>query len=268
VILAGWMWQILRTAGFATALVIGLLAAVRRVDARRSAVAAVDPASVAATGRALVATYVGITISLTLVAILTTTAPFYDRYLIGLVPFVAALAIDSVRSRHLVARRASVLAAVALGVLCLIGLTFVDAAATVDGAKWQLARAVQHQGYQSAVIDGGQEWFGYHQRGDIHVRPRIMGRGYWVTLFSARPTCVMLTLEPPARAHVSGAQVPPRLLESLRVRSVMGVSYRLNAIEGPQRCVRRHQSPAAERHLTAARRASVGSVRLHGLATR
>jgi hypothetical protein len=240
-ILDGWMWQILRAAGFATALVIGLLAAVRRVEKRRPPVAADEP-SVAANGRVLVATYVGIAILLALVAILTTTAPYYDRYLIGLVPFVAALAIDAGHSRRLVARRAGVSAAVALGVLCLIGLTFVDAAATVDGAKWQLARTMQHRGFQPAVIDGGQEWFGYHQRDDIHMRPRVPGRGYWVTLFTARPTCVRLTLEPPGRAGIAGAAVPPRELESLRVRSLMGVSYRLNAIAGPQRC-ERHRAP-------------------------
>jgi hypothetical protein len=236
-ILAGWMWEVLRFLGFASLIAIGLLTALQRAEPRHPAVVALaEQRSTASEGRALVGAFVAITIAVELLAILTTTAPFYDRYLIGLVPFVAALVVKSVFDRRCLAHRAGVRAAASLGVLCLIGLTFVDASATLDGAKWKLARAIEQRGFQPAAIDGGQEWFGYHQLDDIQQRPPEPGRSYWVTLFSERPTCVTLTLTGPEREGIPAAKGVPELIQHLKVRSLMGIEYRLDAIAGPQRC--------------------------------
>jgi hypothetical protein len=108
---------------------------------------------------------VGLLMAMTLLVL---DAPFFDRYLISLVPIVAALVSWTVVRQgiapavELPARRrwlAPVTAAVVLG-LC--GVAVADATAARDGLAWELARHLEDEGVVADRIEGGP-WAGYHQ---------------------------------------------------------------------------------------------------------
>ena len=210
-IVAPWAWDLLGLVGFASLVALGLLASVTVADRRAGSPApSAGLPTGASAGRALVMVFCALTVVVTVAVITFTTAPLYDRYLIVLVPFVAALTIQTAQDRQLVARRAGVAATAAVVALTLVGLTWLDASASFDGGRWQLAESVQRLGYRPATIDAGLEWFGYQQPDDVHTRPTIPGRNFWVTEFSPRPVCVTLTLPSPGGMHMPGAEVAPR----------------------------------------------------------
>jgi hypothetical protein len=231
-IFAGWIWNLLWLLGFSSLVILGLLTVLRRATRPEWSL---NP-SPNGEGRALVGAFSAVTAALALVAVLATDAPFYDRYLLALVPFAAALAIRAALDERVLAHRARAVATAGFVALSVVGLIFVDASTTFDGGKWQLARAVEHLGFAPATIDGGYEWFGYHQNDNTHQRPRIEGRSFWVTLFSERSTCVTLTFSTDQKASSYGSTVEPQLIRRLTVRSLVGITYRLAAVAGPQPC--------------------------------
>jgi hypothetical protein len=182
-------------------------------------------------GHALIVLFTLVTWGLVLLVILATDSPAFDRYLIALVPFAAAVLIRAALDNQLMARPTRAVAITSLAGFGLVGLNIVDASATFDGGKWQLAEKVERRGFAASTIDGGYEWFGYHQTDPVHQRPRIEGTSFWVTLFSARPICVTSSYEDSAPAGERSA-----VLESFTGRSLTGITYRLHAVVGPQRC--------------------------------
>ena len=71
-----------------------------------------------------------------------------------------------------------------------LGVGLVDASATFDGAKWELGRRIADMGYPAGSIDGGFEWFGFHQPGPMApARPIEPGTAWWVSFFEEGVIC-------------------------------------------------------------------------------
>ncbi len=160
--------------------------------------------------------------------------PLYDRNLIPLIPFVVALALHVARDHGLVVRRKGVVAALSLGVFGSFGMGMVDASATFDGAKWELARSVEAQGYEAGSIDGGYEWYLFHQTGPVVMRPVTPGSSFWLSQFVERPVCVTSQFEGTTLDDHLGAGTT--VVSRVNARSLLGVDYDLIAIAGPESC--------------------------------
>jgi hypothetical protein len=136
-----------------------------------------------------------------------------DRYLLVLVPFIAALALWRARAAGvlLASRPARVFGAA--GVLCYagLGLAFVDYAAAVDGGKWAAATEAVEAGANPEYVDAGFEWFSYHQPGKADsslLDPN--DPMWWRTLYPEATVCevVVISREPLAQASILVTRQP------------------------------------------------------------
>jgi hypothetical protein len=159
-----------------------------------------------------------------------------DRYLIPIVPFIIGVALHwATKSGILVVRpRTRVIASLAL--MALLGTTVVDAAATFDGAKWKIATSVQRSGIAPELIDGGYEWFGYHQPGKIvDFKLDAPARNWWDRLFVHRDMCVETRNAATSPvASIDGGKI----ISELKARALFGVNYDLVAVRTTKACVR------------------------------
>jgi uncharacterized membrane protein YhaH (DUF805 family) len=187
----GWVWFILQALGVLGLAVLGALIVVRLHDARREGTPALLTKAPIEPGHTLALAFVSIAAALPLAAALLTDAPLFDRYLLPLAPLVAALAMRSARSLDVMAARSVRISVGAFVVLAALGLLAVDASATFDGAKWRLAVTVERQGVAAATIDGGYEWFGFHQKDVVQPMLAESDATPWVRMFSRRPVCVV-----------------------------------------------------------------------------
>ncbi len=182
------------------------------------------------------------TTSLTLVylaVIALTTGTFFDRYLILLVPYIAALLILAGSRNRLfwrVSRRAGrAAAAAALVAYAAIGFVYVDAAATIDGAKWRTAERLVSAGFPPATIDAGYEWFGFHQTDDISPGWEHRKGDLATRLFSPRPVCATVFLSGDEAAARAAARRHVIVRRSV-VRTLLGRDVVVTAIFGPDSC--------------------------------
>lgn len=158
-----------------------------------------------------------------------------DRYLFPVVPYLAAavvwLARRTVPTR--MPRSSHVVGALGLVGLAVLGAFQVDAAATFDGAKWQIGQALTRAGHQPETVDAGLEWFGYHQPGAVlnHFAP-YRGHAFWVGLFDNARVCVQVTRADPSRTRTT----PPLPLMSLRAEGLLGSRFLLDARAAHLRC--------------------------------
>ena len=234
VIPAGW-WTALEVLSLASLLLLGFLGLVRAGDFIRSRNAPRSgPALPPDPGRTLVALFSVTAIGVLGALQLFTNGTLFDRYLVPIVPFVVALAVRVALDHGLFVRRQSAVAPIALVVFAGFGIGMVDASATFDGAKWQLAQSVEARGYDVASIDGGYEWFGYHQTGFIAPRPYVPGTNFWVSFFGERPICVTSRFKDPSRTRP--ASTGASVVSERNARSLLGVEYHLVAVSGPQSC--------------------------------
>jgi hypothetical protein len=135
-----------------------------------------------------------------------TTASFYDRYLVPVIPFTAALLIGSALTQRLTFRKPARSLSVAIAGMAafgLLGFLYGDTAATIDGTKWKAADQAERLGFKASTIDGGFEWFGFHQpdptllvSGPNLPPARGAARTGWEALFSPRPVCATVVREP------------------------------------------------------------------------
>ncbi|GAA2742189.1 hypothetical protein GCM10009868_11200 [Terrabacter aerolatus] len=158
-----------------------------------------------------------------------------DRYLFPVVPYLAAALVwwarRSAPARH--PRSSRVVGAVGLVGLAVLGAFQVDAAATVDGAKWRIGEALTRAGHPAQTIDAGLEWFGFHQPGAVlnHFDPH-QGQPFWVGLFDDAHVCVRVTRVDPSRPrHVD---TPP--LASLAADGLFGSRFLLQVRADYVRC--------------------------------
>lgn len=158
-----------------------------------------------------------------------------DRYLFPVVPYLAAgLVWWSRRSSPSRPRRSStVVGALGLVGLAVLGAFQVDAAATLDGAKWRMGEVLTQAGHAPETIDAGLEWFGFHQPGAVlnHFEPH-RGQTFWVGLFDNARVCVRVTRADPSRA----GRVAPPPLASLPAEGVFGSRFLLLARPDHFRC--------------------------------
>lgn len=157
-----------------------------------------------------------------------------DRYAFGLGAYVSALLVARLaRQEHRgssLSRRLGGGSLIAWGLLAVV---LVDAAATRDSAKWQLAEGVAGRGYAKAVIDGGYEWFGLYQPGQIRPYHRDPSAdAWWQVLFDDPKTCVAISF-----AADSGdvAMSGPRV-GSISATAIVGVRYEFAAMREGDPC--------------------------------
>ncbi len=134
------IWDVLGLIGLGSIVAVGLLAVLRLDHVRREPRRTLQITPGEGDGRWLVAVFSTITVAIILAATTITTAPFFDRYFIVLVPFVVALTLDAAGGEGVLATRAASTAAAGLAVLAVIGLLWVDACprrSTADDGGWR-----------------------------------------------------------------------------------------------------------------------------------
>jgi 4-amino-4-deoxy-L-arabinose transferase-like glycosyltransferase len=196
--------------------------------------------SVAATARTAPALLMCIvfTVGLALTSlgvIVATKTPFFDRYLIPMVPFLAALlALGGVRYGVLWHAPLKV-AAAALAVYAAIGFVYVDTAATVDGANWRAGQQLTDAGLAPATIDAGFAWFGLHQPDRVDPRWEDRHGPLTTRLFSRRPVCATVILH---GTDAAARQTARRRTVSTRAeaRTLLGRDIVVLGVDGPSRC--------------------------------
>jgi hypothetical protein len=181
----------------------------------------------------LVATFCACAAFLSVAVIAVSTAAFADRCLIVLVPFVAGLLLHVATRHDLVIReRWRVVAVPALLACAFVGVLFVDASATMDGAAWRAAQRAERLGLAAETIDGGLAWFGLRQTTvmqPVELRP---ARTWWAARFPEQSVCATVVHEPDRRQ--------PALARS-RGRTIFGKEVGFVVVAGPDQgsCLRR-----------------------------
>lgn len=165
-----------------------------------------------------------------------TDAPIFDRYLLAALPGIAgalAYAARGTRWRTVAGRWIAGATAVATLALVTLGLSLSDTAATFDGAKWRLASAVEAAGHPAHEIDGGYEWWGFHNPAPITGRGfgGQYGESLWIKLFADARACVRSEYSSPA-AETAG------IVAEVRATTWHGFTYHLVAVpqEGTHYC--------------------------------
>lgn len=193
-----------------------------------------DSANGAVQGRRVLEFYAAFTLGGIMAVALVTTAPTFDRYLMPVIPTMTALVLRIALDHDLLVRWKRVGAVVSLAAFGLVGLAFVDNAATFDGAKWRLAQAVEDAGYRAETIDGGYEWFGYHQPGPISPGNEETGLTFWTGLFDDATVCVTSAYASPDAGGPVSAMGSP--IATATATSLLGLTYDLVALPGPESC--------------------------------
>lgn len=147
-----------------------------------------------------------------------------DRYLLPVLPYAAGLVIH-VLLRSRLTQSVVVRAALLVGLLghVLLGTVVTDHAAARDGLKWSMSQGLARSGWPAEKIDGGMEWFGLHQSGDL-VRPVPVDGNLWVGMFPGAKTCVVLM--------DAGQPLPPggRVVAEATSNRVLGEPVALRAV--------------------------------------
>jgi hypothetical protein len=114
-------------------------------------------------------------------------------------------------------------------------LVYVDAAATIDGAKWRTAERLVSVGFRPATIDAGYEWFGLHQPDDIAPGWEHRKGDLATRLFSPRPVCATVILSGDETAALAAAR-GHTIIRRSAVRTLLGREVIVTAILGPDSC--------------------------------
>jgi hypothetical protein len=123
----------------------------------------------------------------------------FDRYLLVLVPCLGGLVLAEARRRSLLLSVPSSRVTAALAGVVLfgfVGFAWVDTSAAFDGARWRLAQQAVSGVVPPASVNGGIEWYGFHQStviGAKHVS--ALGRDWWVAAFDGHP-CLTVATQP------------------------------------------------------------------------
>lgn len=241
-ILPAWLWVALHAAGLASLLLLGALAVVA-FSGDSGAPSPVARAR-AQPPLALALVFTAAAGALPVAVNAVTDAPLFDRYLLPLVPFVAALALRLGRSCDLLMRPAIRVSGAALMAVAGVGIIVADAAATVDGAKWRIAQDVRSLGFAAGTIDGGYEWFGLHQHAIVHPTALQVEGSPLASSFGDDVTiCVVVRharagdAAPAARPDPGTAWQAGDVVARLTARTALGVRYDLEAVATAAECV-------------------------------
>ena len=160
-------------------------------------------------------------------------APLIDRYFLLPAPLVGVVLLAVLGSWHESTwrRLQAGLSGLAVGACAVIGTAFVDASAQVDGARWRMAEALVAQGVDPAVIDAGDPWFRYHQKGPGRAGPDTSGRPWWVTFFPEARACWTIVLTSQQEPGSWGAE-----RSGASIQTLLGEQGRLVVVAGPDSC--------------------------------
>jgi hypothetical protein len=229
-------WTVLTLAAAYSLIAASLIAVVAWTDARASRAGRAslnrrgleDDAAVR-----LVATFCACAAFLSVAVLAVSTAAFADRCLIILVPFVAGLVLHVANGHDLVVRdRWRVVAVPALLACAFVGVLFVDASATTDGAAWRAAQRAERLGLAAETIDGGLAWFGLRQATVMEPAERRPARTWWAARFPEQSVCATVVHEPDRRQPA---------LARYRGRTIFGTEVGFVVVAGPDQgsCLRR-----------------------------
>jgi hypothetical protein len=124
-----------------------------------------------------------------------TTAPIFDRYFLPLLMVVPALALNFASDFGALRHRLFVTcASLGLALTVAVSVITVDSINVVDGGKWRIAEQLVSDGISPGSIDGGYEWFGYHQTVTAHPQHTEPTSGWWTTLYADPKICAAVGL--------------------------------------------------------------------------
>lgn len=175
----------------------------------------------------VIAPFMVVSLALAAGSILFTNAPFFDRYLIAVVPCGAALALFTARRLQLCTTISMRIGWACMALVGLYSLGLTAAVAAVDGGKWRLASRLVAMGYAPTEIAGSMEWWGLHYGGPVVPqtdRPGIPP--WWLDMFGDRRACAIVAYADP-RDQTDG------LLGIERIDTLMGPSVTLVAKDVP-----------------------------------
>jgi hypothetical protein len=124
--------------------------------------------------------------------------PIFDRYLLGVAPFAAALILDTAPAREVAGRARRAVQVVAVGAFALLGVVWSTDSAAFDRARWEAGEAAVDLGVPSDRVEAGFEWRNVHrQPGAIVLAPSQ----------SDTDACVLLEVQTNDATVPSGAVV-------------------------------------------------------------
>ncbi|MCU1537249.1 MAG: Dolichyl-phosphate-mannose-protein mannosyltransferase [Humibacillus sp.] len=202
-VIAPPLWGLVVGVAVVSAVVLAVLVVDALRELRRSRVARgamVRPPTAGVLTLAYAVAYLALTLTLAL----ATTSPDFDRYLMPVVPAVAAVVLWTAErlDRGLVERSSpgrrrlrTVAARGAVAALAVVSLSLVVTSVQFDTAKWRLGTELEAQGWSAPTVDAGFEWFGFHQTDAIDPhRPGLAGEPFWVARVFAHPrVCVRVS---------------------------------------------------------------------------
>ncbi len=161
-------------------------------------------------------------------------SPLFDRYSLPLLGPMAALMLATfVRSNLISGTAVRAGQVIGLAIYGTVAFVYVDTAAQIDGARWEIAREVSaNEGIAERYIDGGDPWFRYHQTGAGALGSQVAGRPWWTTFFPNAVVCrtIVLTTSQSAESYYG---------DSLLARThdrFLGDPFTLTVYPGPDAC--------------------------------
>lgn len=157
------------------------------------------------------------------------SAPMMDRYFLPILPLFASIALWAIWSLKLQSAwfpYTSMVGAIFIGFISSI---VIDSANVIDGAKWRMGNELVSMGFSAETIDGGYEWFGYHQQSQAVPQHMVPIQGWWTTLYENPRICAQVGLGNKGTSD-------PNAIASFTVRNWVGISIDAWAIRDHQNC--------------------------------
>jgi hypothetical protein len=120
--------------------------------------------------------------------------PFFDRYLLPLVPVVAGLCLPPAPPRLGPVRLAAATAAATF--LLLLGVEVLAAGTAYDAARWDASRDLVRDGVPATDVAGGLEWTGWHSRERYRSPGTFREGGFWTASFADSRDCWIVAASP------------------------------------------------------------------------
>jgi hypothetical protein len=137
--------------------------------------------------------------------------PYYDRYLLPLIPLLGVLVIYTGQQLATESRGAELIGSVTLVGLAMFGFVYAANSASFDGAKWRVATQAAKTAGGANRVEGGFEWTNYHAGREIFFGDQIKSPGDQIFSDQARSAgfCGVVRAQPhPSRiAGVPQAEI-------------------------------------------------------------
>jgi hypothetical protein len=191
-----------------------------------------EPATLHDVPIAVARSYVAIAVGLPIMVGLLSGSAGFDRYFLPALGLLVGLLLAEVeRTWSGWARDLAVPLVLAGGCWAAWGLVTAEAAVANDSLRWSAGEELVARGYPAAEIEGGYEWFGYHQLGlpDLEGQ-QLAGTGFWTSLFRESRVCVKVSYPD---AATTGDVVFQATESTMLGSSITVVATRSSATCGP-----------------------------------